>query len=394
MKGQAESRTPAGVDDHTSGRGDSFGPIRAALLDLLGALDEAASGSPQAFYDRICEAVCELTEMTRCALLLYEEREKRVLPAGSHGIDGEILAQLQGTLEETPIAARALAEDRVIVSSQLASAIPARHRNLPGVAELACIPVAAGDRWLGVMLCDRGGRHFTIDAPQRDLIWALGKTAAHAASTRRAMAQHERAKLLAERVALAREVHDRVIQRLFGLSLVLGPGDVLDADAQRRASEELQAALSDLRTAMQRSDEPGRPPPSASLRGEVERLSRNYPRASVDAGELTAEPPDGFQALAQSVLAEALHNADKHADAREILVASSTADEAFVLEIRNDGVTYHPRPVSGGMGLRLAALDALQRGGVLEFGPFRQNRWRVRLLLPMDPDDGAEGSGG
>ncbi len=381
---------PAGVDDRDSGRGDSYGPIRAALLELLGALDEAAVGSPQAFYDRICEAVCELTEMTRCALLLYEEREKRVLPAGSYGIDGEILAQLHGTLDETPIAARALAEDRVIVSSQLDSAIPARHRELPGVEELCCIPVAAGKRWLGVMLCDRGGRSFTIDAPQRDLIWALGKTAAHAAATRSAVAQQERAKLLAERVALAREVHDRVIQRLFGLSLVLGSGDTLDPAAQRRASDELQAALSDLRSAMQRSREPSRPPPSASLQGEVERLGRNYQRVSVDAEGLVAEPPEAFQALAQSVLAEALHNADKHADAGEMVIASWTAEEAFVLEIRNDGVAYQAGPASGGMGLRLAALDALQQGGVLEFGPFRQNQWRVRLLLPMNETAGVE----
>ena len=39
-----------------------------------------------------------------------------------------------------------------------------------------------------------------------------------------------------------------------------------------------------------------------------------------------------------------------------------------------------------GMGLRLAALDALARGGVVEFGPFGDGLWRVRMLVPFEED--------
>ena len=35
-----------------------------------------------------------------------------------------------------------------------------------------------------------------------------------------------------------------------------------------------------------------------------------------------------------------------------------------------------------GMGLRLAALEALQVGGVLEFGEREPGWWRVRLAVP------------
>jgi hypothetical protein len=35
------------------------------------------------------------------------------------------------------------------------------------------------------------------------------------------------------------------------------------------------------------------------------------------------------------------------------------------------------------MGLRLAALEALECGGVMEFGRVSESEWRVRLLVPL-----------
>jgi signal transduction histidine kinase len=368
----------------TERSGDTFAPIRERIVELLLSLDTAARGSTQVFYDRICEAVCEAAGMTRCALLLYDEREKRVLPAGSHGIAPEIVEVLHGTLDETPLAARSLAEDRVLVTSELEEAIPERHRTLPGVEALACVPVTAGNRWLGVMLCDRGGGVFDLDQAQRDMMWALGKTAALAASTRIGIEQHERAKLLAERVAFAREVHDRVMQRLFGISLALGSDQTLDAEEQQRAGEEIQTALADLRAALQADAEPAPAPPSATLAAEVERLRSHYPELRFEIALDGGEPPSRFQALAQSVLAEALHNARKHAEPGLVEVVSRRNDDAFMLEVRNDGAAA-PKPGAGGMGLRLAAFEVLQRGGVLEFGHLEPDGWRVRMLAPLEP---------
>jgi hypothetical protein len=36
------------------------------------------------------------------------------------------------------------------------------------------------------------------------------------------------------------------------------------------------------------------------------------------------------------------------------------------------------------MGLRLAAFDALQQGGTVESGPVDGDRWRVRLVVPLN----------
>jgi len=62
-------------------------------------------------------------------------------------------------------------------------------------------------------------------------------------------------------------------------------------------------------------------------------------------------------------------------------VRAQRRDGAFVLEIENDGVGRR-RPASTGVGLRLAGLEALQAGGLVEFGERRPGVWQVRLVVP------------
>jgi signal transduction histidine kinase len=91
--------------------------------------------------------------------------------------------------------------------------------------------------------------------------------------------------------------------------------------------------------------------------------------------------PADLEPLAQSVLAEALRNIAKHAEPSRVEVAVSRDVDTFTLEVRNDGA----RPSAGepGMGLRLATFEALQQGGTVETGPVDGDRWRVRLVVPL-----------
>ncbi len=92
--------------------------------------------------------------------------------------------------------------------------------------------------------------------------------------------------------------------------------------------------------------------------------------------------PEPLEPLAQSVLTEAVRNARKHADARRLVVRTHARDDTLVLEIENDGVP-HERTASTGVGLRLAALEALQAGGLVEFGERAPGTWVVRLVVPL-----------
>src|SRR4029453_3385537 len=89
------------------------------FVELLSGLDDRAL-SGRAFYDHICEAVWRLTSMGRGGLFFYATLRKTVAPVGSYGVEPGLLADVYGTLEETPVAQRALGEDRVVeVSEQL-----------------------------------------------------------------------------------------------------------------------------------------------------------------------------------------------------------------------------------------------------------------------------------
>ena len=355
------------------------------FVALLSELDDQSSSGP-AFYDSLCEAVCRLTSMERAGLFLYDDVRKIVVPVGSHGVQQGLLNDVYGTLEETPIAQRALGEDRVVeVSEGLAKQVPLRYARFAGVTTLTCTPVSAGGRWLGVLFADRGGGHFTLTEPERHMMWTLGKTAALAASARIATSQQDRARLLSARIALAREIHERVVQRLFGISLVLGSERDLSDAERARCAEEMQAALADLREALAR---PLSPPPHPQggprLADELRRLGRHYEDLPLEVDWRPGiEVPDGIDSLAQSVLAEALRNAQKHARPRRVSVEVDRTDGTFLLEIRNDGVSADSAGARGtGMGLRLAGLEALQLGGVVEFGA-EDGEWHVRLVVPV-----------
>jgi signal transduction histidine kinase len=358
------------------------------IVELLGALDgEKGVASGREFYDRLCEACCRVASMERAGLLLYDDARQLVVPVGGHGLEPGLFAEVYGTLEETPIAQVALSEDRVVeVTGNLERWVPERYARLGGVETLTCVPVSAGGRWLGVIFSDRGGTRFELTDEERHAMWTLGKTAALAASVRIATNQQGRARLLQARIDLARELHERVVQRLFGVSLVLGSDHALSDEARQRCASETHAALADLRDALSRPLAPPSLDTGATLRGELARLGRHYKDLPLELDwEDGVEVPEDVEPLAQSVLAEALRNARKHARPSSVRVHVGRVDGTFVLEVRNDGAEPGTRGTGTGMGLRLAAFEALQRGALVEFGPERQD-WRVRLVVPVEED--------
>ena len=353
------------------------------FVELLSDIDVQTSSTE--FYDRICEAICRLTTMRRAAMFMADTDRRRVRAVGAYGTSFEQLSALRPTLVNTPIAQRALLEDRVVVvSERIEEEVPPEYAELLGITTLVCTPLSAAGRAYGVICADRGGGRFELSDGEAHLLWTLGKTTALVAAARNVTREQERARHLSERLELAREVHERVLQRLFGVSLALS-AEQLDAAERERCQTEMRQALADLRRALERPLAPLPPETATTLADELERV-RKSPGMAVEVdwrGDFTV--PSDLETLAQAVLAEALRNIAKHADPTLVEVAVGRDADSFTLEVRNDGVRP-PTAVDDerrGMGLRLAGFEAKQYGGVVESGPLGEGSWRLRLVVTL-----------
>ncbi|MFZ0042041.1 MAG: GAF domain-containing protein, partial [Solirubrobacteraceae bacterium] len=210
-----------------------------ALELFVEVLSQSEAGSTaDGFYDRLCEAVCRLARMRRALIFRYDAAGRRVRAAGGHGINIEQFAGAHVTVESAPIAARSLREDRVVeVVGDLSGQVPDEYFALVSEpARLVCAPMAAAGRAMGVIFADRPMSSPPLDDADRSLLWTLGKAAALASVARVVSTQFERLNQLEQNIDLAREIHEGVIQRLFGVSMALDGDGELPADARQRCA--------------------------------------------------------------------------------------------------------------------------------------------------------------
>jgi signal transduction histidine kinase len=356
------------------------------LVGLLAELDQATESG--VFYDRVCQAVVTLTSMKRAVLMLHDETYHSVIAMGRAGVPDDLMKRIGGTLDETPIAQIALEEDRVVEvgvngrDGDLAEYVPARYAGVPESAYLTCVPISAARRWLGVIFADREGEDFPLEDGERETMMTLGRLAALTASVEHSTEQRESERRLAERVELTRDLHENAIQRLFGVALALGSEDDLTKKERERCQEELRSVVADLRRALTRPLETPERAAKACLGELLERLDERRPELAVDWADGVEVPLD-FEPVAQLVLNEALRNVDRHSRPTEILVRIASDGETFSLSIENDGAGDGRSTRGSGLGLRLAALEALRYEGLVEFGSLDEGRWRVRLVVPV-----------
>ncbi len=354
--------------------------VLEVVSDLLMGVGEGSP--PDAFFSSLCEAICRLTAMRRAVLFRYDSARRRVRAVGAHGIELERFADLFVTIDSVPVARRALVEDRILESVGAADFnVPASVRDLLEGVRIVCTPMAAAGRFVGVVLSEREAAVPEMDEDERHLLWTLGKAIAMASVAREATAYDEQSRQLQQRIDLAREIHEGVVQRLFGVSLALSREELLDADSQQRCAAEVQTALADLRTALTRPLGHTSRPTAVTFAEEIERLRALYPELGIVLERGGVEVPPNLEALAQSILVEAVRNARKHAQASSVGVSLAHEGGNFVLEVRNDGAHLH-NGGRGGVGLRLATLEALQHDGVLEYGESEPGAWQVRLVVP------------
>jgi signal transduction histidine kinase len=243
------------------------------------------------------------------------------------------------------------------------------------------MPVRDGDQVLGIIFAANktsaaaAGRGFT----ERDEE-ILSLFAAHAAIALTNARLYERSRelsVLQERARLARDLHDAVTQKLFGIRAHARAAAVLAArepvDAERvRAEIEIAGQLGAEAHAELRAVIDGLAPPDLEAAGLAESLRRYTVLAGRAHGvpvTFTAACVPGLAPAAEAALyrvaQEALHNALRHAAASGVRVTLSKTARQVVLQVADDGRGFVPETAAIGLGLASMRERAAAAGGTL-----------------------------
>ncbi|GAA3879552.1 GAF domain-containing sensor histidine kinase [Saccharothrix violaceirubra] len=223
---------------------------------------------------------------------------------------------------------------------------------LPGhfdrIGPVVIVPLAAGDRQLGVLMVARARDRAGFGSSDVMLVEAFARQAALILEFTRASGVGRRLAVLEDRDRIARDLHDLVVQRLFGLGLGLQSlnglvEQPLVADRLAEFVAEVDQTIREIRQTIFSLQEP--PDGPNSLRGQLvravqdaSRLLGYEPTLAIE-GPVDSVVPDHVRPDLLATLREALANAARHASARMVEVAMRVDRDATeaTLIVRDDG---------------------------------------------------------
>jgi signal transduction histidine kinase len=258
------------------------------------------------------------------------------------------------------------------------------------------IPLATPAHTLGALLVSRrtGGRSFS--EAELELAADFAGRASVALELGVARSDQERMLLFEERGRIARELHDRVIQLLFGTGLQLQ--NVLASLPPGRSAEQVDAAIAGVDDAIAQIrriiftlSSSALPGASTGRRRLLDLVVQLGSRLSIEPTLTFEGPVDGVvdDGLAEDVLAvvsEAVTNAVRHAAAKQVLVSVAADSRGLTVAVQNGG---RPFAVSGRRsGLANLEERARRRGGTMTIGT-EDGRTRLVWQVPVGGVDAA-----
>gem|GEM_PF-756660 len=361
--------------------------LAAATADLSTGVDM------EAVAQRIVERSREVTG-TRYGALAVLGAEGRIGAFYTSGIDPETRAHLGAPPEGHGLLGLVTAEGRALrlddLSSHPASAgFPPHH---PRMRSLLAVPVRVQGQVIGSLyLCDREDGQPFSEADEE----ALRRFAAQAAVAIQNARLHERLRqlsILAERERIAMDLHDGVIQSLFGVRLQLEaalPG-IVPASPEHASVEQvvdrLGVVMADIRHYI--FDLRAELAEDVGIEGLLRQLIDSLRAGPVFGTELRVEgAPRRVRRPVQwelcHIAREALTNAVRHSGGGHLVVSLDYRSGALVLGVADDGAGWDGRPRGAGHhGLQNMRRRAETAGGTLEIetGPGRGTH--VRAAVP------------
>lgn len=203
-----------------------------------------------------------------------------------------------------------------------------------------------------------------------------------------ARTDRQRLELIEDRARIARDLHDNVIQRLFGTGLGLQAlAAKIPAHAESIAAQvgEIDAAIADFRTAvftLQASDPGSVRHRLLDVANELAPLLENSPRIAF-AGPVDLLVTGTLADDVVAVVRESLSNIARHARATVAEVGVSVSDSHVTIVVDDDGVGI-PAQLPRTSGTANLATRAHKHGGVCQIEARSTGGTRVRWHVPLE----------
>ena len=319
--------------------------------------------------ERIAKVACEQADARYAALGVLDEDGKLVKFISVGMTDNEIKRMphppvgkgLIGELMDTQVPLRV----PVIQEHPRSSGFPANH---PKMVSFLGVPIRATNQQLGqIYLTEKVGAP-EFNADDEKIIQMLAAYAAAAIQNARLHENTHRLAVLEERERIGMDLHDGIIQAIYGVGLSLESAlhsfedDPQDAKTRvQRSIESLNQAIRDLRGYI--LDLRPRQMGNEGLMSGLNRLLTEFRANTLANVQLTGNEnelkdlPQAHSMVLFHICQEALANVAKHAKAKQVDISIWSTDERVLMEIHDNGKGFEMEKMNASIGHGLANMQ-------------------------------------
>lgn len=247
-----------------------------------------------------------------------------------------------------------------------------------GFQQMACFPLTSSGNLVGVLSAVTRNKT-PLDDHDIQVITAIGSWAGLAIENARLHSDGRRLAVLEERDRIGMDLHDGIIQSIYGVGLVLEHARLLSNEEPEKSAERIQQAINSLNHTIRdiRSyilDLRPRQFGDENLVDGLRRLMMEFRVNTLAEAYLSGSPddlrdvPQGNALVLFHICQEALANAAKHAHAKKVDVSVWTSSERVMLEIHDNGNGFEMENMNMTLGHGLSNMHTRARnvGGDVE----------------------------
>lgn len=265
-----------------------------------------------------------------------------------------------------------------------------------GFRQIAYFPLRSRENLMGVMSVATLSKE-PMDERSLKLLDAVANWAALAIENARLHENARRLAVLEERDRIGMDLHDGIIQSIYGVGLSLENAlHTVDEDSDlakvriKQSIEGLNQSIRDIRTYI--LDLRPRQLGNDGLMNGLKRLVTEY-RANTFSEVNLKGPHSGLDGLPQTsalalfhICQESLANAAKHAHAKRVDVSVWTTEDRVIMEVRDDGKGFDLEKMSTTIGHGMANMQTRARsvGGEVDFSSAIGDGTTILAWVPRD----------